>query len=566
MIRFNKFRRIPLLSALLLAAGALTLGSCTKVDDTLGSNLVPDNQQMKAGYMTLPAKGELNPRKYVETRLFQTDSIIGSNISYGYMGAMLDDTLGLRTAGFLTQYTSYYKVDSGYFGYRPIFDSAQLMLSISTWGGDTTLSQTFSVFEVTDNKYLTEKPISPGKTERDTTFYLSFNPETEGIVGDELFTFTLGGDQTGDKGPAATAVTLSPTGKGREYIEKLMLQRGKYKDDYSVYSADSLEQFVEEFKGLYIKPQKVPTEYGKGAVYATSLDASGLAVYGRNRVKEDPTLIKDTIGMVFYFYDSYATHGNVSLNHISHDYEKYNAGSPEAAGVHIDIDAAREPRGETDNRPLNPRVYVEGMGGVVTELRFRQEFFDALEAAIAEENASSHKEFTSMAFSQARMLIYFTDSDYAWENVQAGAADGNPLDIRRLIEEMDAGQSRLGLYTDYKKLTPVSDYAYTYEKNYGTTLSYGGYINRSRGCYILDITGHLQSVWNSYLKEKKAAAAEGRAPNLEKISGSKVYIGPEAYSLLTTAFSVLQGMPTDETSARRNNAPIRFELTYNMIK
>lgn len=562
MIRFNKFRPMLLLPAL-LAAGALTMGSCTKVDDTLGSNLVPDKQQMKAGYMTLPRDRKADARKYVETRLFQTDSIVGSNISYGYMGATLDDTLGLRTAGFVSQFTSYYRVDSGYFGYRPIFDSAQLMLSISSWGGDTTLAQTFSVFEIKDNKYLTEKPVAPGKSERDSTFYLGFDPEKEGIVGDELFTFTLGGG----KGPAAATVSLDPTPDGEKYIRRLMLQEGKYKGDYSIYSADSLSFWVEEFRGFYIRPKEEPTEYGKGAIYATKLDASGLAVYGRNRVKEDPTLIKDTIGMVYYFYDSYADHGNVSLNHIGHEYSKYNAGNPQAALAHIDIDAAREPHeGEQDNRPTNPRVYVEGMGGVVTELRFTQEFFDQLEAEIEAENDRSHKQFSSLAFSQARMLIYFTDSDYSWENVEAGFAEGNPLDIGRLIEEMDAGQSRLGLYTNYKTLTPVSDYAYTYEKNYSTTLAYGGYINRSRGCYVLDITGHLQSVWNSYLKEKKAAQAEGRTPDLEKVSGSKVYIGPEAYSLLTTQFSILQGMATDDTSTVRNNAPILFELAYNMVK
>lgn len=40
---------------------------------------------MKAGYVELLGEG-LNPRKYVETRLFQSDSLIGSNISYGYFG------------------------------------------------------------------------------------------------------------------------------------------------------------------------------------------------------------------------------------------------------------------------------------------------------------------------------------------------------------------------------------------------------------------------------------------------------------------------------------------------
>ena len=107
MKRFNNFRRLLRAAAVMTAVAAMTFAGCTKVDDTLGSNLVPDNQQMKAGYETFGAltlKGDLNPRRYVETRLYQTDSLITSHLTYGYMGSMLSDTFGLRTAGFLTQY------------------------------------------------------------------------------------------------------------------------------------------------------------------------------------------------------------------------------------------------------------------------------------------------------------------------------------------------------------------------------------------------------------------------------------------------------------------------------
>ena len=76
-------------AAVLAAVALMTFAGCTKVDDTLGSNLVPDNQQMKVGYTTLGARtlaGKLDAAKYVETRLFQSDSLKASNISYGYMG------------------------------------------------------------------------------------------------------------------------------------------------------------------------------------------------------------------------------------------------------------------------------------------------------------------------------------------------------------------------------------------------------------------------------------------------------------------------------------------------
>ena len=558
MKRFNNFRRMLLPVAALAATIGLTLGGCTKVDDTLGGNLIPDNQQMRAGYVQLPRADELNPKKYVETRLFQTDSIVSSNITYGYMGSMLNDTLGHRSAGFLSQMVNYYKykVDSGYFGYMPIFDSAQILLKVTSFGRDSVTEQSFAVYEVVSNKYLTEKPIAPNKSQRDSTFYLNFDPVAEGVYNPDepLFTFTLGGE---GKYPSTTsAVTLEPTEAGKKYIRRLMLQEGEYAGDYSIYSADSLKYWVEAFKGLYIapNPEKPLTEYGKGTIFATELTYSGLSVYGRNRVKDDPSLIKDTIGMVYYFYEDGAEFGNVSVNNVKHDYEEATIAR------RINIEEARE---TAENRPENSLVYVEGMGGVVTEMTFSPEFFAELEAEIAKGNADG-KNFKTLAFSQVRMSIYFNDSDYEWEKI----ADGTAGDILRMTDQMNAYPARLGMYTNYKTLTPISDYAYVYEQNYGSsvTLAYNGKINRSRGCYVMDITGYMQQLWNSYMEAKADAGGEVANIDWDKVKNRSVYIGPEAYSLYTTSFGVLQGMPTQAGTAEPNNAPIRFSMAYNLIK
>lgn len=556
MKRFNNFRRMLLPVAALAATIGLTLGGCTKVDDTLGGNLIPDNQQMRAGYVQLPRADELNPKKYVETRLFQTDSIVSSNITYGYMGSMLNDTLGHRSAGFLSQMVNYYKVDSGYFGYMPIFDSAQILLKVTSFGRDSVTEQSFAVYEVVSNKYLTEKPIAPNKSQRDSTFYLNFDPVAEGVYNPDepLFTFTLGGE---GKYPSTTsAVTLEPTEAGKKYIRRLMLQEGEYAGDYSIYSADSLKYWVEAFKGLYIapNPEKPLTEYGKGTIFATELTYSGLSVYGRNRVKDDPSLIKDTIGMVYYFYEDGAKFGNVSVNNVKHDYEEATIAR------RINIEEARE---TAENRPENSLVYVEGMGGVVTEMTFSPEFFAELEAEIAKGNADG-KNFKTLAFSQVRMSIYFNDSDYEWEKI----ADGTAGDILRMTDQMNAYPARLGMYTNYKTLTPISDYAYVYEQNYGSsvTLAYNGKINRSRGCYVMDITGYMQQLWNSYMEAKADAGGEVANIDWDKVKNRSVYIGPEAYGLYTTSFGVLQGMPTQAGTAEPNNAPIRFSMAYNLIK
>ena len=561
MKRFNNFRRMLLPVAALAATIGLTLGGCTKVDDTLGGNLIPDNQQMRAGYVQLPRADELNPKKYVETRLFQTDSIVSSNITYGYMGSMLNDTLGHRSAGFLSQMVNYYKVDSGYFGYMPIFDSAQILLKVTSFGRDSVTEQSFAVYEVVSNKYLTEKPIAPNKSQRDSTFYLNFDPVAEGVYNPDepLFTFTLGGAESAGRvlqTAQSYSVTLEPTEAGKKYIRRLMLQEGEYAGDYSIYSADSLKYWVEAFKGLYIapNPEKPLTEYGKGTIFATELTYSGLSVYGRNRVKDDPSLIKDTIGMVYYFYEDGAEFGNVSVNNVKHDYEEATIAR------RINIEEARE---TAENRPENPLVYVEGMGGVVTEMTFSPEFFAELEAEIAKGNADG-KNFKTLAFSQVRMSIYFNDSDYEWEKI----ADGTAGDILRMTDQMNAYPTRLGMYTNYKTLTPTSDYAYVYEQNYGSsvTLAYNGKINRSRGCYVMDITGYMQQLWNSYMEAKADAGGEVANIDWDKVKNRSVYIGPEAYSLYTTSFGVLQGMPTQAGTAEPNNAPIRFSMAYNLIK
>jgi len=525
------------------AAGILVLAAtgCTKVDDTLGQNLTPSHQELKAGFTVLGGKlqnGEIDPKKYFATRLFQTDSILSSNIDYGYFGTIQNDTVGLRTAGFLTQYVSYYTVQEGYFGYRPIFDSVQLMLSIKSYGGDTLEPQKFNVYEITDNKYLTEKPIAEGASQRDSNFYFTFDPEAEGVISAEpLFSFEFPDGKS--TGPATTSVTMTPTDAGRKLIERLMLVDGKYKNDYTIYGNDSLDYWVEEFKGLYIRPAN--TAVAKGGMYATSLDASGFAIYGRNRVESDPTLIKDTLSMVYFFYDSYATAGNVSINTIKHDYTTATT----TGALRIDLENAKETNKE---RPEAKYAIAEGMGGVVTEIAFTQDFFDALEALCSEKPG---EETYSLGINQAKMMIYFPQSDYDWRNI---------TQIDAMAGQMDVSLSRLGLYTDYKRLSGISDYYYLYEQQYSTELAYGGYINRSQGCYVMNITSYIQNLWNRYLKEKEAARNENRAVDLDNIVNRKIYLGPEASGTFSSDFTVLQGLNDGE-----NNAPIKLELTYTKV-
>ncbi len=560
-----KFRRLlrQTVPAVLLAA--LFLVGCTTKDDTLGANLVPDNQQMKAGYTVLQAN---NPslKKYLRTRLYQTDSVVTSNLTTGYLGTMYNDTVGLRTAGLLAQFSNYYLVDEGYFGYKPIFDSAQILLSISAYGKDTTTKQTFEVYEVISNDYLTEKPLAAGSDKQDSTFYMNFDPTKVSYLGKRsvvgatpLFTFTLGDDH----GPSVQAVTMHTTDAGKEFVKQLMLQSGEQAGNYAIYDRDNIAEWFKAFKGLYIKPKDsdkavmAGSSESKGTIYATDLTASGFSIYGRNRVEADPSLIQDTIGMVYYFKDTQLTDcGNVSINTVHHDY----------TGSKIDIAQARayNPDGQPNtNRKETSLVYVEGLGGVVTEIDFTQAFFDDLQALIDEENKQSGKAFRSLAFTQVLMEVYFPGGQYDWQNIDPSAPEitGSPLFTGSpLIERMNAAPSRLGMYTHYWRKIPISDYNYTYESYYGSELAYGGHINRSHGCYRMDITSHVQEMWNQYRKVKQEA---GDGFDFEKASLPlrKVYLGPEATDLFTTAHVALWG-----EEGADNDAPIRFVIAYNLVK
>ena len=175
----------------------------------------------------------------------------------------------------MTQFVNYYRITDGYFGYRPIFDSATLRLSVKEFGRDTLTAQQFEVYEITDDSYLKE----------DSVYYIDFDP-TPYVGKKPLFTFTFPPEHM--PGPKASKeVRMTPTEEGRAFVRRLMISDGTSLIQpgvgYDVYRDDA--RFVEVFKGLYIKPaDAAATENGKGSVYGTELSASGFSIYGRNRV------------------------------------------------------------------------------------------------------------------------------------------------------------------------------------------------------------------------------------------------------------------------------------------
>ena len=164
----------------------------------------------------------------------------------------------------------------------------------------------------------------------------------------------------------------------------------------------------------------------------------------------------------------------------------------------------------------------------------------------------------------------FRATTRAWLSVFSGGSHyhgQNATEVNHKFEQMAPPQSRLGLYTNYKKLSGITDYAYAYEKTYSTTLTYGGYINRSRGCYVMDITGHVQSMWNYYQEAVEELGENAPWEEIaERIKTRTMYMGPEAYGLYTQNYSVMQGMTPSDGSLTKEDAPIKIDIAYTLVK
>lgn len=530
MMRSSKIRRTLHLTVVLAMAGIMTFTRCTKVDDQLGSGFESSDQQMKIATATF-ALSPQSDRPFFETRLFHTDSIKSSNLGTGYFGAMSNETFGSRRAGLMSQYMAAALSNAEGFGYRPIFDSLQLKIEVSDYAGDTLQPIKYNVYEIVSNDYLDPSMPAPAGAGNvtDTLFYPSFDPMPY-VNPEPAFTFTFpDGESTG---PKTQYITLQPTAQGMKLINRLMLLEGEYKDDMTIYQ--QLDLWTDYFKGIYIAPAEEVS--GEGNMFATSLSGSGLFLYARNRNEKDPTLIQDTITASYTFYISSTSYPTASINTIRHDYSNSK----------INIADADE---SSESRPLNSNIYVEGMDGIVTELTFTDALFEEMRKLYDGVTDESGTPYTSIAINRAQLMIYLDHSDYDWEKIDLGLI--TPL--------LDESFTRLGLYTNYKKLTGISDYSYMYEKLYassGFELPYGGYLNRSRGCYVMDITSYLQSIWNGYLKTQGVDIVPGKESEPRTI-----YIGPEAYGLYSMPYTTAQGMENGE-----NNAPIMLNLVYTMIK
>ena len=541
---------------LAFVVATLTLVGCTtEVDYTLGSEYIPTDQKMemhrrvyKGGKMYYYDQASNSNKEEVlslaTTTLYHTDSIKSSNLDEIYFGCERNELYGERRAGFMSQVLFGSKLDEDYgWGYRPIFDSMQMALYVTDFHGDTTRSQRFHVYEITSNDYLSQG---------DSIFYINFDPK-EYVAQEPIFTFDYPdqerGVYVGELGnPQSQYVTLRRTPATNDYVSRLMFTtdldatEGYGKDVDEIYAQGNEELFVDRIRGVYVAPAESSAE-GEGAMFATDVKNTALVLYARSRYEEDPTIIKDTTVMSYNFYINPMTYsvkaGNVSLSMVEHSL-------PEKLTSNIGVDVEVG--------------YVDGMGGVVTELQFSDEFIQSLaDIALSKPEAV-------VSVNQAHLSIYLEGSQY----------DYLAIDPITMAEIMDASMLRLGLYTRYggidaskNNLIAISDYAYTSEGS--VVLDYDGYMNRSFGCYVMDISTHIQSLMMAAAEnvdEEGRVKIEKFDPNspdadMNLVPYRRVYVAPAADDLFGFQRQAIYG--GDGVEGGLNNAPITLELTYTIV-
>ena len=558
---FNRFCNTIMLLA--IVATALLVGGCTMVaDDTLGANMMPEEQVMVMRHLKFKGNNIVrigvdgsneevdSGKKFLETRLYRTDSLLASNIGIGYMGMRRSDTLGVRTAGFASSMLYMNAIDKNDgFGYKPIFDTMYLVLSINNYGGDTLVPTNYRVYEL--KKPLADNVLKYDSSRKeDSVAYINCDLSEVYNQNEPIFEFTFPNSELGE-GPSSVMIPMERTDYSWDFVRRLMLIPDNYADANSdwdgygrsgieVYSDD--EKWVNKFYGVYIEP--VATEENKrGAIYALDLSASGLMLQGRSRNPHDPSMIKDTVGMYYYFVDSDSKY-NSSVNKISHDYTKGLTGNTQYLLNPENMDSAkpREERAEVST------CYVEGMGGPSTEIYITDDLLDYILGL--ESEALAAESYSKMGINQCQMTIYVDGADYDWNKTQNNALVLTPL--------LDKSFSRLGAYVNYNTLSPISDYDYIYESNYDTDIIYGGYLDRSRGCYTMNITVHMQKLFNYAKSVRQENGGYLFNESDANYVSRTIYIGAEAMSPYALTESVIQGAGA--------TASIQLDLTYTLIK
>ncbi|MBR4853769.1 MAG: DUF4270 family protein [Alistipes sp.] len=538
MKNYKKIYSLIASCVVVVASLFATLTSCTTTADySLGDELVPGNQHMIVRHriyrngVLKEANKEDKPCKIFETRLYMTDSVKSNGLSEFYLGVQNDERFGERRFGFSSQYLFMSGIDDTIgFGYRPIYDSAMFRFKVDTFSGDTTKPIRYNVYALVADIV--------NENSEDSIFYISYDPVKEGHLNADakpIYTFEFPNPSKGVY-TTSEAVRMQETEHTRPFIKKLLCmekldENGMATSNLEHYLSDSA--FIRNFTGLYIEADREQVVEGTGSAFSFVPENTGFSVHARTRNPGvDADIVIDTVDMTYYFADTYAVgYGNIRAQRVEYDYSQTEF---------VDL-----PMNESDvNRAEVKLGYVDACGGVITELRLTDEFLYSLRDI----NTTGDDEYSSAAINQAEISVYIDGAEYDYLVM-------NPVVMG---EMMNKSLPRLGMYLNYKSLTPVADYMYINEQS-GGVLAYNGYMNRSLACYQMNVTSHFQELMNQVLALEPEA--DGTLDFSKLTLPRTIYIGPDALDNYSFNRSVIQG-----ANSEINPASIDITLTYTLIK
>lgn len=457
------------------AFAAITLmSSCSKVDDMLGLDFIPDNMQLKIKIDTLYS---------MDTYGAKLDSLPSTRLGIALMGHTQSQMWGKADASAIIQFAPSYFPKKDFYGeFVPTLDSVWVFLRVSGVGGDTVsvAKPIFDFYKVTE------------KLNIDSVYYSDYNPAGK-FDPNKLFSVTM---QNSAKNVHKFKLTQTDmTTEGWDYFKSLVAA------DVKLYDADTA--FLNKFRGLYVKPAS------SSAIYTLTLEDTYMTVYTHNyKSKEDLSDLnrKDTIAVSYGFADDPNYYYPTSINMVKHDYLGSTVGTTQ----------------DTLATPSFDVVYFESMLGIRPKLKFKDQFLTDIEALKTVDGIK----YSDIVINKAELIIQST-------NVEGM----NNLDYINLAPK------RLGSYLNFAKYTPIADYYYTYEQQ-GYSLPYGGYYNRGKQRYSMDISVFVQRM----IRDKTAPRAFSLGPT------------PDIASIYGTSRVALKGYNANKDES------IKVKLTYTLVR
>ncbi|NOU46452.1 MAG: DUF4270 domain-containing protein [Bacteroidales bacterium] len=300
--------------ALSLIISVFILISCNKKPARIGDGIQPDQNLLSVSF-----SDATNIVAYSSIE----DSIRTDATTEMLLGSIADPTFGTSVAGFYTQFRL--STNGHTFGDNPVADSMVLRLAYKTAYGDTLTQQTVHVYELLEDLFVDSSYYSNSVKQTSATDLANFSFKPEPNTP-----FAYDGDTL-----PMICLKLSDISTG-------LMDRLIHADSTDLDSNVSFQKF---FKGLYIVADPVASG---GAVSYFSLTSTNsfLTLYYKNDEE-------DSLSYTF-FVTSNDEHYNV-FNH-----NNYQNADPAFIGQVV----------QKDTLLGTSKLYMEGMGGVKTRIRF----------------------------------------------------------------------------------------------------------------------------------------------------------------------------------------------------